>query len=102
MHEQTAVVPLAPGDGAATNLTIHLHIHAGPAVAPVNGQGVRIPVTSPAPTVSRPVTKRQLSPPKPEPIGHAAGNTTTPATTEAAAGEEHTTEGLQLRTRGQA
>ena len=41
MHEQTAVVSLALGDGAATNLTIHLHIHAGPVVAPVNGEPPR-------------------------------------------------------------
>ena len=40
MYEQTTVVPLALGDGAPTNLTIHLHLHVGPAVAPVNGEPV--------------------------------------------------------------
>ena len=77
MHEQTTVVPLALGDGAPTNLTIHLHLHVGPAVAPVNGEPVRTPAVSPVPTVSRPAIRRQLSPPKPEPVGHPAGDTTT-------------------------
>ena len=75
MHEQTTVVPLALGDGVTTNLTIHLHLHVGPAVAPVNGERVHTPAVSPVPTVSRPVIRRQLSPPKPEPIGRPAGDT---------------------------
>lgn len=80
MHEQTTVVPLALGDGVTTNLTVHLHLHVGPAVSPVNGEPVRTPAVSPVPTVSQPAIRRQLSPPKPEPIGHPAGDTTTAPT----------------------
>jgi hypothetical protein len=58
MHEQTAVVSLVLGDGAATNLTIHLHIHAGPAVAPVNGEPPRSAVAHTLPiNLSLPISE---------------------------------------------
>lgn len=77
MHEQTTIVPLALSDGVTTNLTVHLHLHVGPAVAPVNGEPpgsapathtiavTHAPATPRIAVADRPGFERQMSPPRP-------------------------------------
>ena len=61
------------------NLTVHLHLHTGPAAAPVNGEPIRTPAIPPVSTAFRPAIRWQLSPPRPEQIGHGASPTMAPA-----------------------